>query len=97
MTAGLAASKRQSKGLTFAALVYTKRSAELRAARNAPQSGVPKGSANSKTVEWGRTPKGGVIDIGADASFRNLLFTTGRYRPLCKALHECVNWTIKSR
>jgi hypothetical protein len=29
MTAGLAASKRVSKGLTFAALVYTKRSAEL--------------------------------------------------------------------
>ena len=43
MTAGLAASKRQSKGLTFAGLVNTKRSAELRAARNAPQSGVPKG------------------------------------------------------
>jgi hypothetical protein len=31
MTAGLAASKRLSKGLTFAALVYTKRSAELSA------------------------------------------------------------------
>ena len=29
MTAGLAASKRVSKGLTFAALVFTKRSAEL--------------------------------------------------------------------
>jgi hypothetical protein len=43
MTADLAASKRQSKGLTFAALVYTERSTELRAARNAPQCGVPKG------------------------------------------------------
>ncbi len=43
MTAGLAASKRLSKGLTFAALTYTKRSAELRAARNAPQSDVTKG------------------------------------------------------
>ena len=29
MTAGLAASRCESKGLTFAALVYTKRSAEL--------------------------------------------------------------------
>ena len=29
MTAGLAASKRVSKGLTFAALVYTKRRGEL--------------------------------------------------------------------
>lgn len=29
MTADLAASKRVSRGLTFAALVYTKRSAEL--------------------------------------------------------------------
>jgi hypothetical protein len=29
MTAGLAASKRVFKGLTFAALVYTKRSANL--------------------------------------------------------------------
>jgi len=58
MTAGLTASKCVSKGLTFAALVYTKRSAELRAARNAPQSGIPKGLATSETVEWGRTPKG---------------------------------------
>ncbi len=43
MTADLAASKRESRGLTFAALVYIERSVELRAARNAPQSGVPKG------------------------------------------------------
>jgi hypothetical protein len=43
MTAVLAASKRQSKGLMFAALVYTKRSPELRAARNAPR---PKGMSD---------------------------------------------------
>jgi hypothetical protein len=40
MTADLAASKRLSKGLTFAALVYTKRSAELAPDADKPLSGV---------------------------------------------------------
>jgi hypothetical protein len=46
MTAGLATSKRQSKGLTFAALVYTKQSAELRAGWHALHSSVKKGAYN---------------------------------------------------